>query len=61
MTFTRKELNTLVHCLEVAKRDFEKYVDSSKPRDDEYSDYQIFKRQVQQAQELINKIDATEL
>ena len=61
MKFTFKEWNFIKHCIEVASRDFSKQMEGSKPSDDERSMYQIFKRQAEQANELIKRIENADI
>lgn len=61
MKFTLKEWNFIKHCIECAGRDFEKDMLESKPSDNEYSSYQIYKRQMEQAHALAAKIENAEI
>ena len=57
MKFTFKDWCFIKHCLEVAKNNYVEQMESSKPSDKEYSFYQIFKRQSEQTDELIARIE----
>ena len=61
MTFTLKEWNFIKLCLETASRQYEKTMNESKVSDDKLSCYQIFKRQMEQANELAERIENTEI
>ena len=61
MKFTLKEWNFIQHCLECAGREFEKDMQESKVSDQKYSSYQIFKRQMEQANALAKRIENAEI
>lgn len=57
MKFTFKDWCFIKHCLEVAKNTYAEQMENSNPSDKEYSFYQIFKRQAEQTEELIARIE----
>lgn len=61
MKFTLKEWNFIQHCIEVAGREFEAQMLDSKPSDKEFSMYQIFKWNMEQARELASRIENAEI
>jgi len=61
MKFTLKEWNFIVHCLDVAAREYEKQMNNSPKMDDEISAYQIFRRQFREARRLIDFIENSEV
>lgn len=61
MKFTFEEWKFIQHCVEVAERDFKKMMQNSAVSDKETSFYQIFKRQMEQANALIKKIKDSEI
>lgn len=56
MKFTFEEWKFIQHCIECAGREFEKMMLDSTPSDKETSCYQIFKRQTEKANALVEKI-----
>lgn len=61
MKFTFEEWKFIQHCIECAGRQFEKMMLESNPSDKEFSSYQIFKRQMEQANTLGEKIKTSEI
>jgi hypothetical protein len=61
MKLTLKELNFTKHCIECAKRNFEKMFDDSKVDFSPHSLYCIYKNQVNECDNLIKKIDEMEI
>lgn len=61
MKFTFEEWKFIQHCIECAGRDFEKEMLNSAPSDKETSCYQIFKRQMEKANILVEKIKTSEI
>lgn len=61
MKFTFEEWKFIQHCLECASREFEKQMNDSKVSDEELSSYQIFKRQTEKANYLVNKLKNAEI
>ena len=61
MKFTFTEWKFIQHCIECAEREFEKMMRDSKPSDEEFSNYQIFKRQTEEASALVGKIKNAEI
>lgn len=61
MKFTFEEWKFIQHCIECAGRSFEKEMLDSNPSDKEFSNYQIFKRQMEKANTLIQKIKTSEI
>lgn len=61
MKFTFSEWNAIKHDLEVARREYIEQMNNSKPSDDEYSCYQIFKRQAERTSDFINRIENAEI
>jgi hypothetical protein len=61
MKLTLKELNFTKYCIECAKREFEKMVNTSKVDYSPNGLYGIFKRQVNECDNLIKKIDEMEI
>lgn len=61
MKFTFDEWKFIQHCIECAGREFEKMMLDSKPSDEELSSYQIFRRQMEQADVLVKKIKSSEI
>ena len=61
MKFTLKEWNFIKHCVECAGREFEAQMLDSTPSDKEFSNYQIFKRQMEQAHDLAARIENAEI
>lgn len=61
MKFNIQEWSFIRLCIEVAQRDFEKQIVTSKQSDEQYSSYQIFLRQVLECSTLIEKINNTEV
>lgn len=61
MNFTFKEWQFIRHCMECAGRDFEELMNTSKPSDKETSMYQIFKRQMEEAHRIVEKIENSEI
>ena len=59
MSITFNEWKTILHCLGVAEREFEKLMMESKPSEDKWSCFQIFNGQAEEARALINKIENT--
>lgn len=57
MEFTFKEWQFIHYCLETAKREYEQQMNNSNVSDEEYSTYQIFRRQIDRAQSIIDRID----
>ena len=57
MNMTFAEWNTIKHSLEVAKREYEDIRKTCKESDDELSFYQIYTRQIAEAERLIAKIE----
>lgn len=56
LQFTVTELNKIAHALEVATREYEDQMNTSKVSDEPYSSYQIFKRQIKDASILRDRI-----
>ena len=61
MKFTFEEWNFIQHCIECAGRDFENLMNESKVSDREFSNYQIFKRQMEKANAIVQKIRTAEI
>ncbi len=61
MKFTFDEWKFIQHCLECASREFEAQMNSSTVSDKELSSYQIFKRQTEKANYLVNKLKNAEI
>ncbi len=61
MKFTFEEWKFIQHCLECASREFEAQMNSSTVSDKELSSYQIFKRQTEKANYLVNKLKNAEI
>ena len=61
MKFTFEEWKFIQHCLECASREFEAQMNSSTVSDKEFSSYQIFKRQTEKANYLVNKLKNAEI
>lgn len=61
MKFTFEEWKFIQHCIECAGREFEKMMLDSTPSDKETSCYQIFKRQIEKANALVEKIKGSEI
>lgn len=61
LQFTMKEWNFIKHCLECASRDFAKHRDESTESEQHTSQYQIFKRQAEEATRIAAKIENTPL
>ena len=61
MKFTFNEWQSILHDLEVARDEYVKTMNECKSSDEEYSMYQIFKRQIEQTNEFINRIKNTEI
>lgn len=61
MKFTFEEWKFIQHCIEVAGRDFEKMMQRSTVSDKEVSCYQIFKRQMEKARTLTEKLKNSEM
>lgn len=61
MKFTFDEWKFIQHCIECAGRGFEKVMLESNPSDKEFSSYQIFKRQMEKANTLVEKIKTSEI
>lgn len=61
MKFTFNEWKFIQHCIECAGREFERIMRDSKPSDEEFSNYQIFKRQMEEAAALVEKITNAEI
>lgn len=61
MKFTFEEWKFIQHCIECAGREFEKMMLDSTPSDKETSCYQIFKRQTEKANALVEKIKGSEI
>lgn len=61
MKFTFEEWKFIQHCLECASREFEAQMNDSKVSDKEFSNYQIFKRQTEKANYLVNKLKNAEI
>ena len=61
MKFTFEEWKFIQHCIECASRDFEKLMNESTVSDKELSSYQIFKKQMEQAESIIRKINSAEI
>ncbi len=61
MKFTFDEWKFIQHCLEVASREFEEQMNNSKVSDEHLSSYQIFKRQTEKANYLVNTLINTEI
>ena len=61
MKFTIEEWKFIQHCLECASREFEAQMNSSTVSDKELSSYQIFKRQTEKANYLVNKLKNAEI
>lgn len=55
MKFTFEEWKFIQHCIECAGREFEEMMLDSTPSDKETSCYQIFKRQTEKANALVEK------
>lgn len=61
MKFTLTEWNTIKHALKVARGEYEKIRNDSKVSDKETSFYQIFQHQIDEVNEIIKKIETTEV
>lgn len=61
MKFTFEEWGFIQHCIECAGRSFEQQMNECKPNERETSFYQIFKRQTEQANAIIEKIKNSEI
>lgn len=61
MKFTFDEWKFIQHCIECAGREFEKMMLDSNPSDKEFSNYQIFMRQMEKANALVEKIKTSEI
>ena len=61
MKFTFEEWKFIQHCIEVAEREFKKQMQDSAVSDKETSCYQIFKRQMEKASALTEKIKNSEI
>ena len=61
MKFTFEEWKFIQHCLECASREFERQMQDCKVSDEELSSYQIFKRQTEKANYLVNKLKNAEI
>lgn len=61
MKFTFEDWKFIQHCIEVAGRDFEKIMQESTPSDKETSMYQIFKKSMERANALSEKIRTAEI
>ena len=61
MKFTFEEWKFIQHCIECAGGEFEKMMLDSNPSDKELSNYQIFKRQMEKANALVEKIKTSEI
>lgn len=61
MKFTFEEWKFIQHCIECASRDFEKLMNESTVSDKELSSYQIFKRQMEEANAIVQKIKTAEI
>ena len=61
MKFTFSEWKKIQHALEVARNNFEKLMNDSKPSDDYLSSYQIFQRQMIELDDILIKISTTEI
>ena len=61
MRFTFEEWKFIQHCIECAGWKFKKMMLDSDPSDEELSNYQIFKRQMEQANALVEKIKTAEI
>lgn len=61
MKFTFEEWKFIQHCIEVAGREFEQQMQDSTVSDKETSYYQIFKRQMEKANALTEKIKNSEI
>lgn len=61
MKFTFNEWKKIQHALEVAKRVYENQMDDCKPSDEEYSQYQIFKRQAEEMSVFLDRISNAEV
>lgn len=61
MKFTFDEWKFIQHCVECAAREYEKQMLDCNPSDKETSFYQIFKRQMEQANILVDKIKSSEI
>ena len=57
MKFTFKEWQAIKHNIEVAKREYLEQMENSKFSEDPLSLYQIFKRQAEEAQNFIDRIE----
>lgn len=57
MKLNMAEWNTVKLALQIAKREHEKWRNESKPSSDENSLYQIFQRQAEKDQSIIDKIE----
>ena len=61
MKFTFEEWKFILHCMGCAKNDFERLMNESTVSDKELSSYQIFKKQMGQAESIIRKINSAEI
>ena len=61
MKFTFDEWKKIQHALTCARDNFEKFMNESKPNDDYLSSYQIFKRQMIEVDNILNKIKTFEI
>lgn len=61
MKFTYDEIGFILHCLEVAQRDFREQKENSRISESETSFYQIFLKQEEKTRFLIEKIRNSEI
>ena len=61
MKFTYDEIGMILHCLEVAQSDFRRQKETSRISESPTSFYQIFKRQEEEVERLIEKIRTSEI
>ena len=57
MKFSLNEWNFIKHCIETASKKYEEIMQECKPSNNETSFYQIYKRQMEQANIIIEKIE----
>ena len=61
MKFTFEEWKFILHCMGCARNDFERLMNNSEVSDRELSSYQVFKKQMEQAGNIIRKINSAEI
>lgn len=61
MKFTFEDWGKIKHALEVARREYEKQMNDSKESDEHTSCYQIFKRQITDADRILHNLATAEI